>query len=417
MSLANGKGSLDSCPYVSDEAKANLEAASAPPIAKIVVGSEGAAYELGDETELFRHDKRFYHETAMAFTVKDSLSAEELDRRLAEINDLVFERVGLTYKVQMVAVVYDSGDAAQYKAAVLKAAGKTNLALILVCEEPQVLESVLGPVAGKKPLLYAATTDNYEAMTELAKKHDLPLAVRAGGLDALADLVDKITALGHKKLVLDPGSRETSKAIADFVQIRRHAIRKTTKAFGYPIVAFTSKEDPMEEVNQAVSYVSHYASIVVLNTTAKAHVLPLLTWRQNLYTDPQVPIAVEEKLNAIGNVNENSPVYVTTNFSLTYYSVQGEVEATRIPSYIIAVDTTGLSVLTAYADGKFEADKIAKVIKKVGIEEKVKHRKLVIPGTVAVLKGQLEEESGWDVIVGPREATGLVAFAKSQFAS
>ena len=417
MSLANGKASLESCPYVTDEAKANLEAASAPPIAKIVVGKGQSEYEMGDETELFRHDKRYYHETAMAFLVSDSLNDEELNAKVDEINGLVFERVGQTYKVQMLAVANDSGDASKFQEIVQKVAAKTELALLLISEDPKAIDGAIGTVAEKNPLIYAATEANYEEMVEVAKKYDVPLAVKADGLEALASLVDKINAAGYKKLVIDPGSRETSQAMADFVQIRRHAVKKTVRAFGYPIIAFTSKEEPLEEVNQAVAYVSKYASLVVLKTTAKAHILPLLSWRQNLYTDPQVPISVEEKLNAVGDVNENSPLLITTNFSLTYYSVEGEVEGSRIPAFVLPVDTDGLSVLTAYADGKYEADKIAGVMKKFDADEKVKSRKVIIPGTVAVLKGQLEEESGFDVIVGPREATGLIAFLKSQFGS
>ncbi|GAW91836.1 acetyl-CoA decarbonylase/synthase complex subunit gamma [Calderihabitans maritimus] len=416
MSLAAGKASLDACPYVSDAAREALEAASAPPIALVKVGVGDNVVELGDETELFRHDKKFYHETAMAFTVSDTMSEEELNARLDEINGLTFVRVGLEYKIQFVAVKNDSGDAAAFKKAVETVAGKTNLALILISEDTGAMEQALSVVAARKPLIYAATADNYEQMTELAKKNECPLAVKGNDLSSLAELVEKVVGLGHKQLVIDPGSRETSRAIADFTQIRRQAIKKRFRPFGYPIIAFTTEEDPLAEVVQAVAYISKYASVVVMNTTEKAHVLPLLSWRQNLYTDPQVPIQVEEKLNAVGDVNENSPVYITTNFSLTYYSVEGEVEASKIPSYILPVDTDGTSVLTAYAAGKFEAEKIAEVLKKSGVEEKVSHRTVVIPGYVAVLKGKLEEASGWKVLVGPREASGIPAFAKSQFA-
>lgn len=413
MNLANGKATLDSCPYVTAEAKANLESASAPPITKVTVGVGEAAYELGDETELFRHDKKFYHETAMAFLVNDN---EDVTAKVEKINGLTFHRVGLEYKTQFVAVKNASGDAGSFKKAVETVAAGTKKALVLISEDVDAMTAAVEAVADKKPLIYAANGENYEKMTELAKAKNCPLAVVADGLNALAELVDKIVALGHKQLVLDPGARETSRAIADFTQIRRLAIKKRFRSFGFPIIAFTSEEEPMAEVNQVVNYVSKYASVVVLKTAEKAHILPLLSWRQNVYTDPQVPIRVEQKLHEVGAANENSPVYVTTNFSLTYYSVEGEVEASRVPSYIISVDTDGLSVLTAYADGKFEADKIAAVMKKLGVEEKVKHRNLVIPGSVAVLKGKLEEASGWNVMVGPREASGIVPFAKSNFA-
>ena len=236
-------------------------------------------------------------------------------------------------------------------------------------------------------------------MQDVYKRQGCPLAVRGKNLDETAELVEKIVALGYKELVLDGGARDTSKVIADLTQIRRSAIRKRFRPFGYPTIAFTTKEDPLEEVVQAGVYLSKYASIVVLKASKKEHLLPLLSWRQNLYTDPQKPIAVEPKLYEVGAVDENSPVYCTTNFSLTYFIVEGEVENTRIPSYILSVDTGGISVLTAYADNKFSGEIIAAAMKKADLEGKVKHKKIVIPGYVAVLKGTLEEESGWDVPV------------------
>jgi acetyl-CoA decarbonylase/synthase complex subunit gamma len=253
-------------------------------------------------------------------------------------------------------------------------------------------------------------------MTELAKSKECPLAVRGKSLDETAELVEKIVALGYKELVLDSGARDTSKVLADLTQFRRLAVRKKFRPFGYPTIAFTTKEDPREEVVQAGVYLSKYADIVVMKASEKQQHLPLLAWRQNLYTDPQKPIAVEAKLYDIGTPNEDSPVYVTTNFSLTYFIVEGEVESSRIPSRILSVDTKGISVLTAYADNKFSAEIITEAIKKSGLEEKVKHRKIVIPGYVAVLKGTLEEESGWEVMVGPREASGITKFSKDNFA-
>ncbi|MDS1030704.1 acetyl-CoA decarbonylase/synthase complex subunit gamma [Bacillota bacterium LX-D] len=417
MALAGGKASLDSCPYVSDEARANLESASAPPIAKITVGTGDLAVVLGDETELFRHDKKFYHETAMAFTVNDDLADDELTNRIKEINDLKFNRVGLDYNIQLIAVQNKSNDAAKFADAVKKVKEASALPMVLVTEDVKAAEAALEVVGGDNPLLCGANSSNYEAMANLAKAKDVALVVKADGLNDLAELVDKVVALGHKKIVVDPGARDVSRAIADFTQIRRLAIKKKFRSFGFPILTFTSATDALEESLEASVYVSKYASVVVMNTTDKAVVLPLLAWRQNLYTDPQVPIRVQEGLSPIGEVNEKSPVYVTTNFSLTYYTVQGEVEASKIPAYILAVDTDGLSVLTAYADGKFEADKIANVLKKHGGEEQVKSRTIVLPGMVAVLSGKLEEATGgWKVMVGPREASGITPFAKVNFA-
>ncbi len=413
MALASGKASLDACPHVTEEAKSALDSASAPPIKLVKVGSGDNVVELGEETEIFRHDKRFFHPTGVAVLISDS---EDVAAKAEAFEALEFHRVGMHYITDMVAVKCDSGDAGKFKAAVETVAGKTKKAMVLIAEDPAIMEAGLGVIADRKPLIYAATAANFEKMVELAKANSCPLAVKGEGLEATAELVEKIVALDYKELVLDSGVRETSKVLADLTQFRRLAVRKKFRPFGYPAIAFTSKEDPREEVVQAGSYLSKYADIVVLKASGKQQLMPLLSWRQNLYTDPQKPIAVEAKLYDIGTPTDDSPVYVTTNFSLTYFIVEGEVESSRIPSRILSVDTGGISVLTAYADNKFSAETITAAIKKSGVEDKVKHRKLVLPGHVAVLKGALEEESGWEVVVGPREASGITKFSKENFA-
>jgi len=413
MALAAGKASLDACPYVTDEAKEALDSASAPPIKMVKVGSGDNVVDLGEETEIFRHDKRFFHPTGVAVLISDT---EDVATKAEKFDALEFYRVGMDFKTNIVAVKCDSGDAAKFKTAVETVAGKTQKAMILMAEDPAVMEGALAVVADRKPLVYAATAENFEKMTELAKSKGCPLAVRGKSLDETADLVEKIVALDYKELVLDSGARETSKVLADLTQFRRLAVRKKYRPFGYPTIAFTDKEDPREEMVQAGVYLSKYADIVVMKASEKQQLLPLLAWRQNLYTDPQKPIAVEAKLYDVGTPGEDSPVYVTTNFSLTYFIVEGEVESSRIPSRILSVDTNGISVLTAYADNKFSAEIISEAIKKSGLEDKVKHRKIVIPGYVAVLKGALEEESGWEVMVGPREASGITKYSKDNFA-
>jgi len=413
MALAGNKTTLDKCPYISDEGKAALESAAAPPIALVKVGTGDNEVELGDETELFRHDKKFYHPTGIAVQISDT---EDVDSKAAQFDELEFHRVGLDYITDMVAVKNDSGDGSKFKEAVEKVAGKTQKAMVLMSEDPAAMKEAASAVADRKPLLYAATNDNYEQMVEVAKENSCPLAVRGNDLNDTAELVKKVEEAGHKELVLDSGARETSQVMADLTQIRRQAVKKKFRPFGYPTIALTSKDDPQEEVVQAGVYVTKYASVVVLKACDKAQLLPLLTWRQNLYTDPQKPIAVEPGLNAVGDVTPDSPVYVTTNFSLTYFIVEGEVENSRIPSYILSVDTGGISVLTAYADNKFSAEIITDAMKKAGVEEKVNHKKIIIPGYVAVLKGSLEEESGWEVEVGPREANAIPKFAKEKFA-
>ena len=413
MALAAGKTSLDKCPHVSEEAKEALGAASAPPIKLVKIGVDQTVVELGDETELFRHDKRFYHPTAVAILVEDT---EDIAARLADFNDLEFDRVGLHYVTDMVAPQCTSGDAATFKAAAEQVAANTDKSFMLICEDAAVMEAAAEAVAARKPLLYAATNDNYEAMTALAQKVECPLAVKGNGLADLAELVDKITKLGYKELVLDSGNRETSQVLADLTQMRRLAVKKRFRSFGYPTMAFTSKEDAHEEIVQASVYVAKYAGLVVLKAHKKEEILPLLTWRQNLYTDPQKPIQVEAKVNAIGDVTPDSPVYITTNFSLTYYIVEGEVENSKIPAYILPINTDGISVLTSWAAGKLTGEAIAKALEENEMEAKVNHKTLVLPGYVAVLSGSTEEASGWKVLVGPREAAGIPSFAREHFA-
>ena len=412
MALANGKISLSACPSVSETAKDALTAASAPPIRLVKVGAGDGILSLGDETELFRHDKRFNHPTAVAVIVNDN---DDLDERLEAIDALSFKRVGQQYTVDMVAVVNASGDAGKFKEAVETAVANTAKNLLLVCEDVTAMTGALPAAAARKPLLYAATADNHVQMTELARSSGCALVVKAANLDALVELVDKIVALGYRELVLDPGSREIGTVISRMTQIRRLAVRKKFRSFGYPTIAFTAEDDEQAELLQAAAYIAKYTSVVVVRTTKKELHLPLLSWRANLFTDPQKPVAVEPGLYAIGDAGPDSPVYCTTNFSLTYFLVEGEVDGTHIPSYIIALDTGGTSVLTAYADNRFNAEKIAGVIKDLNMHEKVKHRKIVIPGAVAVIKGRLEDESGWEVIVGPREASGIRKFAKDRF--
>ncbi|MHB1651963.1 MAG: acetyl-CoA decarbonylase/synthase complex subunit gamma [Desulfitobacteriaceae bacterium] len=410
MALASGKGALDSCPYVTAAARDALDSAAAPPIKAVKFGNGSI---LGDETVLFRHDKTFYHPTTIIIQVSDAMSDAEVAAKVGEINELEFDRVGLHYSVDGIAVVNESSDFARFAQVVQAVAATTDKSLLLLSDKVEALQAALPGVAARKPLIGSATEANYEAMISLAKEQGVPVILRADGLDALNDLVEKAQALGYKEFVLDPGSRKPVDTLTNLTQLRRLAIKKKYRPFGYPVVAFTTKSEPLDEIAEASIYVSKYASAIVLKASKRGQLLPLLTFRQNIYTDPQKPIQVEPTLHAVGDVNENSPVYVTTNFSLTYYSVEGEVEASKIPSYILPVETDGTSVLTAYAAGKYEPEKIADALLASGVADKVSHRNVIIPGYVAVISGKLQEKSGWKVLVGPRESSGIVSFARS----
>lgn len=410
MALASGKGSLDSCPHVTDAAREALDSASAPPIKAIKFGNGSV---LGDETVLFRHDKTFFHPTTILVQVSDFLSDAEVAEKVQKINALEFDRVGLHYSADGIAVINESGDAGRFAQVVQAVAAASEKSLLLLSDNVEALQAAVPGVAARKPLIGSATVANFEAMVNLAKEQGVPVILKADGLDALNDLVEKAQALGYKEFVLDPGSRKPVDTLANLTHLRRLAIKKKHRPFGYPVVAFTTKSEPLDEIAEASIYVTKYASAIVLKACEKGQILPLLTLRQNIYTDPQKPIQVEPTLHSVGDVNENSPVYVTTNFSLTYYSVEGEVEGSKIPSYILPIDTDGTSVLTAYAAGKYEPEKIADALAASGVADKVTHRNVIIPGYVAVISGKLQEKSGWKVIVGPRESSGIVAFARS----
>jgi acetyl-CoA decarbonylase/synthase complex subunit gamma len=416
MKLAAGQAELSACPYVSEEAKAALEEASAPPIRPVVIGTGDKALKIGGETVMFRHEKRFVNPTGIAVLVTDKMNEAEVDKRLKKLNELKFERVGLILQADLVAVKGESGDPAQFETLVKKVKEKLDgKGMVLMSEDPKVLSAGAKACADRKPLLYAATKANADAMAGLAKEISAPLAVKGNSLDELAELTTKLTAAGLKDLVLDSGARTPKKLLEDQIIMRRAALMKKFRPLGFPTITFpcAMTTDPMKETLLASMLVAKYGGIVVLSDLEGHSLFPLLLERMNIYTDPQRPMATTEGIYEIGGPGENSPVLITSNFSLTYFIVSGEIEGSRIPSWLLVKDTEGLSVMTAWAAGKFGADVIAPFVKKCGIADKVKHRKLIIPGYAAVISGELEEElPDWQVLIGPREAGHIPAYIR-----
>jgi acetyl-CoA decarbonylase/synthase complex subunit gamma len=416
MKLAAGKADLSACPYVSEEAKAKLSEASAPPIIPVTIGVGDRAIQVGGETVMFRHEKRFENQPGFAILISDSMDEAEISRRLEKFKQLQYERIGLTLRPDLIAVKSDSGDKAKFEALVNKVKGGSDASLILMNDNPEVMAAGVAACADGKPLLYAATEENWEKMAELAKANDCPLAVKADGLEKLAELTAKLTEAGAKNLVIDSGSRALRQAFEDQVIIRSAALVKKFRPLGFPTIVLPCEmtDDPMKEAVIASIFVAKYGGIIVLSDFYGESLFPLLVERLNIYTDPQRPLATTEGIYEIGNPGENSPVLLTSNFSLTYFIVSGEIESSRVPSYLLVKDTEGLSVMTAWAAGKFVADAIAPFIKKSGIADKVKHRKLIIPGYAAAESGGLEEElPDWEIQVGPREGSHIPAYLKS----
>lgn len=416
MKLARKQAALDECPDASDEAKGSLEGASAPPVQLVKIGTGDNELEIGNETVMFRHEETFHHPCGIAVRITDELSGDELDKEIEKISALWFERVGQTIGVELIAIEEKSGDAQKYADVVKKVVESSKQTPILMSLDPTIMEAALEVSADKRPLIYAANSENYEAMTGLAKKHKAPLAVCGQGIDEVADLTPKIKDLGVEELVIDTGARKMLEVMDDLTQIRRQALTKSFRPLGYPTIAFTANKGH-ELIPEATTYIAKYTGIVVIDESEPWQILPLLALRQNIYTDPRMPLQVEDQLNAIGEVTPDSPVLLTTNFSLTYFTVLGEVEASKVPAYILTINTEGQSVLTAYASEKMNVEDVARKIKQVGLKDIVNHNTIVIPGYVAIMSGSLEAESGWKVIVGPREATGISGFLKQYSSS
>lgn len=416
MKLASGAATLDTCPYVSEEAKAELSDAAAPPMRLVKIGAGDNAVSVGDEQYLFRHEKTFYHPPGLALLLSDTMDVTNVDRKLKEAKESRFDRIGQLLKGDLIAVKSESGDQGKYLSLLDKVKAESDLPLILMVEDSAIAEAALQKVAADKPLLYAATSQNAEAFAGLAKTHNVSLAVKAENIDELMEIVDKASAAGVKDIVLDPGSRNPKETHQNLVVLRRAALKQKIKQLGYPVIVFPNEESGGDEMLEAVyagAYVSKYGSIIVLSGFEPWKILSLATLRQNVYTDPQRPMQVEQGIYPIGTPNAESPVMVTTNFSLTYFIVSGEVESSNVGTWLCVMDAEGMSVLTAWAAGKFIPERIANFIKKSGIDEKVSHKKIIIPGYVAQISGELQEELGdWNVEVGVREAGDLPKFLR-----
>ena len=416
MALAAGKAELAKCPHVSEEAKSKLSEASAPPILVATIGAGEKAFKVGGETVMFRHEKRFENPPGIAILISDTMSDAEVDARLKKFKDLTYERVGLKLGANLVAIKAASGDAAKFAALAGKVKSGSDANIILMSDKPDVLAAGLKACADKKPLLYAATKDNADAVAALAKESGCAVAARADNLDDLAALTTKLAAAGLKNIVIDSGSRTIRQAFQDQVVIRSAALNKKFRALGYPTIVFPAEmtDNPLKEAMIAAMFVAKYAGIIVLSDFKGESLFPLLVERLNIYTDPQRPLATTQGIYEINNPTENSPLMVTSNFSLTYFIVSGEIENSKVPSYLYVKDTEGLSVMTSWAAGKFSADIIGPAIKKSGVEAKIKHRKLIIPGYIAAESGGLEEElPGWEIMVGPRDASHLTPYLKA----
>ena len=407
MKLAGKKASLDECPYASDEAKQVLGAASEPPVKGVKIGK----VSLGEETVFYRHEKTFVNQPVIAVNICDD--DEKALETAKKIKDYTLERVGETLTVGAIAVTQKSMDVDVYADFAKLIHETTGLPLILKGKDESV-EKAASALKGAGCVLSGVTMENADRMREAAKENGHILAAAAEDLDKMREVTAKLKADGFNDLLMEFNTHSLAESFQTNSIARKAALKNSEKALGYASLKFIDTGDDMRDMACAVGEIVKFGGITVLPKFDPAQLVTLMTLRQNIYTDPQKPIQVEPKLYTIGEPDRNSPIFVTTNFSLTYFLVSGEIENSGVNAWLIIPECEGMSVLTAWAAGKFSGAKIAAFIKEIGLADMVDTKEIVIPGYVAQISGELEEElPGYKVIVGPGEAADIESFVKA----
>lgn len=416
MKLAAGQAELDACPHITQDVREKLEEASAPPIRQVIIGSGDNALKVGGETVLFRHEKTFVNKPGIGLLLTDAMQDSQIEANLARFKQIEYERIGQVLRADIIAVKETKGDMEKFLRIIdtVKRAGIGNL--VIMSEKTDVLAAGVKAAADMRPLIYAANEHNLDDLHKIAVEYACPLAVKGTSLDGAAVLAEKLLSMKFKDIILDTGATTFTRAFQDHVAARRAAVIKKYRPLGFPTIVFPCDMtgDPLQETLFAATFIPKYGSIIILSEIEGYNLFPLTLQRMNIYTDPQRPMTTSEGIYEINSPDEKSPVIITSNFSLTYFIVSSEIESSRVPTWLLIKDTEGLSVLTAWAAGKFSADSIGPFVRKCGIQDKIKNRKIIIPGCVANISGELEEEmKDWEIHIGPREASALVPYLKN----
>ena len=412
MKVAQGAVALDKCPYFSEEAKAKLSEATAPPMKTITVGND---IKLGGETVLFRHEKPLVTRNRFAVPVCTCMDEAAADQKLADIQKVDYERIGEREYIEFVMVRCEKDSAGKWEDLVKKAAA-TGRTLILNCTCPECAKKALAICKDGKPILNGATPENYEEMSAIATEAGVTLGVHADSLSELHDLIAKLEAAGNKNLIIDVTGKTVKETFANTVLVRRTALKDGDRTFGYPSIVDLAKlaaGDEHLETALAAVFTLKYGSIIVMERLGYAEALPLYGLRQNVFTDPQKPMKVAPGIYPMNGATPDDPCMLTVDFALTYFLVSGEIERSNVPVNLLITDASGMSVLTAWAAGKFSSSSIKKFFDEFELDKKINNRTLVIPGKVAVMKGEIQDKlPDWNVVVGTREAVEIVKFLK-----
>jgi acetyl-CoA decarbonylase/synthase complex subunit gamma len=432
--VVNREVSIENCPPLlrkeNEKAYRQLKELLKPAIREIVIGEGERTVKLGGKLVMYRHEFTYTNLTAVALDVTDEMPDDMILDRVKRTEDFTFEYIGSNLKLDMIAVRSTSNDQDKFRATVKKVTEKTKLPLILCSLNPTVLEAGLMAAPKARPLLYAATKDNWKEMAELALMYHCPLTVFApNNPKLLRSLTKTLVEYGVEDLVLDPGTFADdglADTLNNFTMIRRAATKKGDELLGFPLigipmVAWMNRGQlPEEIVKWKEAYLTamllvRFADVIIVHGIEGWTLLPNVILRQNIYTDPRKPVAVKPGLREFGTLDENSPVMFTTNFALTYYTVASDIESAKVNTYLLVVDTEGIAVDSAVAGRKLTAEKVGDAIKESGIENRVKHRKLIIPGKAARLSGEIEDQSGWQVLVGPRDSSDIPKFLQEKW--
>jgi acetyl-CoA decarbonylase/synthase, CODH/ACS complex subunit gamma len=413
MKLAGGKADVELCPYLDDQAKSVLGATTRPPIRLVKIGVGERTFGVGEESVLYRHEKTFYHPPGILFKVSDTQTREEITKITLRVRDESFTRVGTDLRFNGIAIENAGGSAELFARAVATVEESADLPLVLMAKTTEALSHALVQVGSYRPLIHAATRDNLREMCALAKKHGCPMVIKAESLDTLASLAKDCTAEGAQKLVMDLSPGTLRDFLVRSTAIRQLAITRNVPELGYPIFYDTTITG-MQDAAIALG-IAKYASVIVTSPLSPASSKAALTLRQNIYTDPQKPIQMTPGLFRVGSPGKDAPVLMTVNFSLTFFTLEGYLESTHIPCFMLIVDTEGLSVLTSVAAGKLSETLVRDSLKKFGVETEVSHRTLIIPGYAAPLSGRIEEATGWKVMVGPRDAAEIGEYLHTEW--
>jgi len=431
--LVNREATLQECKPLLDpkqtETFNRLWALLKPPVKAVEVGVGDYRKKLGGEYVLYRHEFTYFNLPALAIDVTDEMPDEELEARVKVVNELVYEYIGMKLTLDMVAVRCTSNDASKFEAAVKKVAKLTNKPLVLCALDPAVMEQGLAAAGDKRPLIFAATKTNWREMADLALMYKCPIVASSPqDLDTLKSISKTLSEYGVEDIVLDPGTQwdeGISKTVDDFTILRWNAINEEEEYLGYPLLgtpivtwAKPTEDHVLNEWNEAMLasvLVTRYSDILILHSVSGWSLLPMIFLRQNLYTDPRKPVSVESGIRKFGEPNDMSPVLLTSNFALTYYTVASDIESMKLNCYLLVVDSEGMSVESAVAGRKMTADTIAETIKTNKLDELVKHRHLVIPGRAARLSGEIQEASGWTISVGPMDSSGIAKYLEEKW--